>query len=110
MIITIALAIEIKNEALYDDGLILVNDHRLCILCTLSIRSGSILGPCQTGNNILIRREMPIRPPVIPRTTSGFIFIPFVSSSKNLNRPALDAGRGAFFFLLITNQGDNIRL
>jgi hypothetical protein len=26
---------------------------------------------------------------------------PLVSSSKNLSRPALDAGRGAFFFLLI---------
>jgi hypothetical protein len=26
---------------------------------------------------------------------------PLVSSSKNLNSPALDAGRGAFFFLLI---------
>jgi len=29
----------------------------------------------------------------------GSIFTPFVSSSKNLNRPALDAGNGAFFFL-----------
>ena len=29
----------------------------------------------------------------------GSILIPFVSSSKNLSRPALDAGSGAFFFL-----------
>jgi len=27
------------------------------------------------------------------------ILNPFVSSSKNLSRPALDAGSGAFFFL-----------
>jgi hypothetical protein len=27
--------------------------------------------------------------------------MPFVSSSKNLKRPALEAGRGAFFFLLL---------
>jgi hypothetical protein len=30
----------------------------------------------------------------------GSIFTPLVSSSKNLNRPALDAGNGALFFLL----------
>ena len=29
----------------------------------------------------------------------GSIFTPLVSSSKNLSRPALDAGSGAFFFL-----------
>jgi len=29
----------------------------------------------------------------------GSILTPLVSSSKNLNRPALDAGSGAFFFL-----------
>ena len=29
----------------------------------------------------------------------GSIFTPLVSSSKNLSRPALDAGNGAFFFL-----------
>ena len=29
----------------------------------------------------------------------GSIFTPLVSSSKNLNRPALDAGNGALFFL-----------
>ena len=29
----------------------------------------------------------------------GSILKPLVSSSKNLNNPALDAGNGAFFFL-----------
>ena len=29
----------------------------------------------------------------------GSILNPFVSSSKNLSKPALDAGSGAFFFL-----------
>jgi len=29
----------------------------------------------------------------------GSILTPLVSSSKNLSRPALDAGSGAFFFL-----------
>ena len=42
--------------------------------------------------------EIPIRAPVIPSITSGFTFTPRVSSSKNLNNPALDAGNGAFFF------------
>jgi hypothetical protein len=32
-----------------------------------------------------------------------------VSSSKNLNNPALEAGKGAFFFLVITNQKVVIR-
>lgn len=39
--------------------------------------------------------------PVMPSTISGFTLIPLVSSSKNLSNPALDAGKGAFFFLLI---------
>lgn len=42
--------------------------------------------------------DIPIRAPVTPRITSGFTFTPRVSSSKNLNKPALDAGNGAFFF------------
>jgi hypothetical protein len=59
-----------------------------------------------TGNMTLIKRDIPMSPPVIPNTTSGFTFTPLVSSSKNLNRPALEAGKGAFFFLLlIINQG-----
>ena len=42
--------------------------------------------------------DIPIRAPVTPSITSGFTFTPRVSSSKNLNKPALDAGNGAFFF------------
>jgi len=37
----------------------------------------------------------------IDTTIFGLIFQPFVSSSKNLNSPALDAGNGAPFFLLL---------
>ena len=35
----------------------------------------------------------------IEMITLGSILTPFVSSSKNLSKPALDAGSGAFFFL-----------
>ena len=35
----------------------------------------------------------------IEMTIFGATLNPFVSSSKNLSRPALDAGSGAFFFL-----------
>jgi hypothetical protein len=55
-------------------------------------------GIIYTGKTILIIIEIPIRAPVIPSITSGFTFTPRVSSSKNLNNPALDAGNGAFFF------------
>lgn len=34
-------------------------------------------------------------------THSGLIFTPFVSSSKNLNKPALEAGNGASRFLFL---------
>ena len=34
-------------------------------------------------------------------TNSGLIFTPSVSSSKKRRSPALDAGNGAFFFLLL---------
>lgn len=57
-----------------------------------------------TGNITRIMIEIAIKAPVTPRTTSGFTFTPFVSSSKNLNKPALDAGNGAFFFLLLNSQ------
>ena len=35
----------------------------------------------------------------IQMMTFGSILNPLVSSSKNLSKPALDAGSGAFFFL-----------
>jgi hypothetical protein len=53
---------------------------------------------------IRIRMDTPIIPPAIPRTSSGLILMPFVSSSKNLSSPALEAGSGAFFFLLIATD------
>ncbi len=56
-----------------------------------------------TGNKIFIATEIAINAPDIPNIISGFTFIPFVSSSKNLNRPALEAGKGAFFFCLLTH-------
>lgn len=51
----------------------------------------------------LINIEIAINPPVTPRTISGFTLTPLVSSSKNLNNPALEAGNGAFFFLLLNS-------
>jgi uncharacterized protein (TIGR00725 family) len=45
--------------------------------------------------------DIAINAPAIPSMISGFTFIPLVSSSKNLNKPALDAGRGAFFFAFL---------
>jgi hypothetical protein len=54
-----------------------------------------------TGNMILIIIEIAIKAPVTPRTISGLTFTPLVSSSKNLSKPALEAGNGAFFFLLL---------
>ena len=48
-----------------------------------------------------MRMETPIIPPAIPSTNSGFILTPLVSSSKNRSNPALEAGSGAFFFLLL---------
>ena len=48
-----------------------------------------------------IAHEIAIRLIGIETTIFGSILKPFVSSSKNLNRPALDAGSGAPFFLLL---------
>ena len=45
--------------------------------------------------------DIAINAPAIPNIISGFTFIPLVSSSKNLNKPALEAGRGAFFFAFL---------
>ena len=47
---------------------------------------------------------MPISALGIAITTSGFNLYPLVSSSKNLKRPALDAGSGADFLLLIVTS------
>ena len=48
----------------------------------------------------------------IEMTIFGSILNPFVSSSKNLSRPALDAGSGAFFFLsaIPCNEIKNVKI
>jgi hypothetical protein len=51
-------------------------------------------------NNFRIH-EITIKPVGIDTTISGRTRYPLVSSSKNLKRPALDAGRGADFLLLM---------
>lgn len=45
--------------------------------------------------------DMAIRAIELTRTISGLIFTPCVSSLKNVSRPALDAGIGVLFFLLL---------
>jgi hypothetical protein len=63
---------------------------------------GDIIGVFSHGrkNNFRIH-EITIKPDGIATTISGLIRYPLVSSSKNLKRPALDAGRGADFLLLM---------
>jgi len=51
------------------------------------------------GNSRLMAIEVATSPMEVARTISGLILTPSVSSSKNLSRPALDAGNGLFFFL-----------
>lgn len=106
----VVLSIDIRKENLYDDGFNLVRDHLLWIFDTLSEWGSNINSRYYSGKRILINIDIPIMAPVIPNTISGFIFIPLVSSSKNLNNPALEAGKGAFFFLVITDQKVVIRL
>jgi hypothetical protein len=61
---------------------------------------------------ISIAHEIAIRLIGIVTTIFGSILNPLVSSSKNLNRPALDAGSGAPFFLLliVALQGQDFRI
>jgi hypothetical protein len=63
---------------------------------------GDIIGVFGHGrkNNFRIH-EIAIKPAGIDTIISGLIRYPLVSSSKNLKRPALDAGRGADFLLLM---------
>jgi hypothetical protein len=61
-----------------------------------------------------MKRLMATSPIDIMMTTSGRTFIPGVSSSKNLSRPALAAGIGAsrlrLFSRLVDNSGHYMRL
>ena len=50
------------------------------------------------AKNNSIAHETNIRLIGIEMTILGSILMPFVSSSKNLSKPALDAGNGALFF------------
>jgi hypothetical protein len=51
--------------------------------------------------SVFITMEATISVMEAARTNWGLIFTPSVSSSKKRSRPALDAGIGAFFFLLL---------
>ncbi len=51
------------------------------------------------GNKMFIAIDVATSPMEAPSTISGLILTPSVSSSKNLRRPALDAGNGLPFFL-----------
>ena len=52
----------------------------------------------QGMNNLSIAQETRIRLIGAMITIFGETLTPFVSSSKNLNRPALDAGNDYFYF------------
>ena len=52
----------------------------------------------QGMNNLSIAQETIIRLIGTTTTIFGETLTPFVSSSKNLKRPALDAGNGLLFF------------
>ena len=51
--------------------------------------------------SMLMTIEAAIRAIEVTRTISGLILTPWVDSLKNVRRPALEAGMGAFFFLLL---------
>lgn len=51
--------------------------------------------------SMLMTIEAAISAIEVTRTISGLILTPWVSSLKNVRRPALEAGMGAFFFLLL---------
>lgn len=55
--------------------------------------------------SMLMTIEAAISEMEVISTISGLILTPSVSSLKNVSRPALEAGMGAFFFLLLTNDG-----
>ena len=56
--------------------------------------------------NMSISHEATIRLIGIDTTILGSTLTPLVSSSKNLKRPALDAGKGALFLSAMTNLQD----
>ena len=62
----------------------------------------------QGMNNLSIAQEPIIRLIGTTTTILGDTFTPFVSSSKNLKRPALDAGNGLLFFSAIKSNTRNL--
>lgn len=61
----------------------------------------SLIGPLASQWTMLMTIETAINEIDPMRTISGLIFTPWVSSLKNVSRPALDAGIGALSFLLL---------
>jgi hypothetical protein len=61
-----------------------------------------IQNQCNQSDRIFRAQETAIKPDGIATTMYGLNLYPLVSSSKNLSKPALDAGKGADFLLLIT--------
>jgi hypothetical protein len=57
--------------------------------------------PPDQRNTRLMTSEVIISTMANPKTISGLIFTPWVSSLKKVSRPALEAGIGAPFFLLL---------
>ena len=62
----------------------------------------------QGMNNLSIAQETIIRLIGTTTTILGDTLTPFVSSSKNLKRPALDAGNGLLFFSAIKSNTRNL--
>jgi hypothetical protein len=82
-------------EALVEGSL----NNRLYRLCRLAVASNR--GPfCHVGSKIRIKMDITINAADMATTSSGLILTPLVSSSKKRSSPALEAGRGACFFLL----------
>ena len=82
------------------------NVYLSCILLT-----SSFSGICNQGiNRISSNHDTMIKLIGTEITIFGFTLIPFVSSSKNLKRPALDAGSAAFVFLSAMTQTKKLRI
>ena len=93
---TVTLNTHIVAEALVEGSL----NNRVYRLWRLAVASN--IGPfCHTGSKILIKIDITINATDIATTISGLILTPLVSSSKKRSSPALEAGRGACFFLLL---------
>ena len=75
-----------------------MREYLLCILVTSSI---NLVNLHYGAKNISITHEIAITLIGITNTIFGDNLNPSVSSSKNRNNPALDAGKGAVFLLIL---------